>query len=184
MILEVWMPVKNLEEYFKVSNTGQIRSFDRLVNIRNGGKRLSKARILSQNINPKGYAYVTLFSNGKACNNTRLVHRIIAEAFIPNPDNKPQVNHKNGIRDDNRIENLEWCTSSENNQHAYDFLGRKALGRPIGWPSSTRRKVKCDTLDIVFDSVREAMSKLGVNNISEVCKGKYKHSMGLVFRYL
>lgn len=73
---------------------------------------------LKQSPDSTGYPRVNLSKNGKQT--VIRIHRLVAEAFISNPENKPCVNHKNGIKSDNRVDNLEWCTYSENNQHAYD----------------------------------------------------------------
>lgn len=110
---EVWKPVPKYESWYEVSNLGRVK---RKFSIDNGGRRL-KERILKGARQNNGYVYVSLC--GATGVKQMRVHRIVAEVFIPNPEEKPFVNHINGNKEDNRVDNLEWVTGSENMRHAY-----------------------------------------------------------------
>jgi hypothetical protein len=111
----IWKKVSSNPNY-EVSNTGEIRSLERAVKNSDTTTRTVKARIKKAFINA-GYAYVQLYADDKR--KVMAVHRLVAEAFIENPDNKPMVNHLNGNKLKNNACNLEWCTCSENHQHAW-----------------------------------------------------------------
>lgn len=107
---EIW---KDIEDYpiYEVSNIGRIRSIDRIVNC-SKGKRTFKGRILSIRKDKKGYCTVNLYKNGRGV--PQYVHRLVANAFIPNPNNSPVINHKDENPLNNCIDNLEWCTQKYN----------------------------------------------------------------------
>lgn len=117
-IKEDFMPIIGYEDIYEVNRLGQVKSISRNTIQKNGKNYLIKERIMKPQIDSTGYIVFGLREN-KTTNKVYL-HRIISELFIPNPDKKPCVNHKNGVKHDNRIENLEWCTYKENNNHAFE----------------------------------------------------------------
>lgn len=116
-----WKPVEGYEGFYEVSDRGDVRSLPRLV--KNGAKsfRTTAARILTPIRSGSGYLHVSLC---KGKQTFRAIHRLVAEAFLPNPENKTQVNHIDGDRYNNSAENLEWCTALENAAHAWETLVR------------------------------------------------------------
>lgn len=140
---EIWKTIPGLEDCYQASNMGQIRSVDRVSTLVNQGGECSrpiKGKIIKQNCHPKtGYECVCVCINGVV--KTRLVHRLVAIAFHDNQDGKPQVNHKNGIKTDNRVTNLEWATIKENRQHAYDIGLQTALGEKNSAAKLTKEQV-------------------------------------------
>ena len=115
---EIWKDIEGYEGYYEVSNLGGANSFDRTVKRRDGINIKIKGRAMKLIINNKGYCETSLC---KLCISTnKRLHRLVAEAFIPNQENKPCVNHKDGNKSNNNVDNLEWCTHKENMKHAWD----------------------------------------------------------------
>lgn len=113
--LEQWLPINNFPGY-EISVLGNVRSVTRQIPYRVTGTAIKKGRPMFPVIDSSGYKQAHLRLNGKTHNVS--VHRLVATHFIPNPENKPQINHKNGIKTDNRLDNLEWCTHIENIAHS------------------------------------------------------------------
>jgi len=165
--VEIWKALPGVPGV-EVSTLGRVRTLDKVVSSEKM-TRFTKGRILKQSYN-RGYLQVGIPIDGKW--SKKIAHRLVAQAFIPNPDNLPDVNHKNCIRDDNRVENLEWCTSKYNIQYREKF-GKK-LNHPIF-------AINLTTLEVShFCSQREASRKLGVNqgNLNSAIKGKRKQTNG------
>ena len=118
IVKETWMPIIGYEGYYEISNTGIVRSNERKVAL-SKGERTIRSRILNSRINNRGYKDVRLSKNG--ITSTKLVHILSATAFVPNPENKPEVNHLDGNRLNNHCTNFSWVTHGENIQHAYDI---------------------------------------------------------------
>lgn len=112
---EIWIPIKNYEELYEVSNLGRVRSKGRCIMLPKAIHHI-KPKILKGGLFSNGYKFVCLRKNG--INKNHLVHRLVAEAFIENPNNYPVVNHIDGNKLNNKLTNLEWCTYSYNLEHA------------------------------------------------------------------
>lgn len=118
---EIFLPIKGYEGYYEIGNFGTVKSALKIVAHGKVGKRFYKERVLkSYYIQNKGYKSIKLYKNNKTKNFT--IHRLIAIAFIPNPNNHPIINHIDGNPLNNKIENLEWCTYKHNSKHMYDTL--------------------------------------------------------------
>lgn len=128
---EEWRPVVGYEEDYEVSSTGRVRSIDRMRQTtgRYGETRTSHIKGVEKKLLDSWDGYLETHlqhtENGKHRDYYARVHRLVAEAFIPNPENKPQVNHKDGNKKNNHVENLEWVTEAENTQHAVRELHGK-----------------------------------------------------------
>ena len=122
---EVWKPIVGFENLYKCSSMGRIKSKFKTVAILNSFKSYPEKIILQQQYK-SGYLYHSLCKDGIV--RTKLPHRLIAKTFLDNPHNKPEVNHKNGVKSDNRLVNLEWNTRSENQKHSITIGLRSAKG--------------------------------------------------------
>ena len=168
---EIWKDIEGFP-YYQVSNLGRVRSF-----------KWGKERILKQE-KSRGYLRVSLSKNNNSYH--KLVHRLVAEAFLDNPNNLPQVNHINEVKTDNRVENLEYC-SMEYNQNYGTHQQRSAITRLNH--SRFSKRVLQYSLDGVllseFPSTKEVERQLGFghSNIAHCCLGKCKQMNGFIWRY-
>lgn len=115
---EIWKDIPGYEGMYQVSNLGNFRSLDRTIKRHNNSTMKRKGSLLKTSKDKDGYLLINLTKNNKAIKGK--VHRIVAEVFLDNENNYPCVNHINGIKDDNRVENLEWCSYKQNSIHARD----------------------------------------------------------------
>ena len=137
---EQWKNVTGYEGLYQVSNLGRVKSVLRYVKHPNLKRKKVNEKIISSKISTRKYIKCCIYKNGIASH--ILAHRLVAIAFIPNPENKLEVNHINGIKHDNRVENLEWCTASENQIHAYkNKLSISTKGEKCSWSKLTQKQV-------------------------------------------
>ncbi|MBO5714322.1 MAG: HNH endonuclease [Clostridia bacterium] len=178
------LPIKDFPNYY-ITDTGDV--YSTVCNpIYNPNGELQKLKPSDCH----GYLGISFWIRGKSYR--KLVHRLVAEAFIPNPENKPEINHKNGIRNDNRVANLEWVTHSENMKHAYKVLGRKISGsyanHPFGKDNPLSKivfQIQNGEIIATFYGISEAERETGIQfkNISAVCRGKRKTAGGFQWKY-
>ena len=137
---EEWKDISDLDGKYQISSFGRVKSLSRVVNLETAQGVKERIRVLGTN--PKGYSVISLcFGHCKM--KTFTVHRVVANAFIPNISNLPEINHKNLIKQDNRVINLEWVTSKQNTNHSWRFGNRKAAScETHGMASLTNDQVK------------------------------------------
>ena len=176
---EEWRDVVGYEGYYQVSSEGRVKSLKRTFIDKSGRKRTVKERILKPAFDGWGYLIVTLCACGKRKN--LMVHRLVCEAFNDNRDEKPEVNHINEIKTDNRACNLEWCTRRENLTHGTrSERSAKTLSKPICQYTLDEKIVK------TWASLTEVKRQTGFgqSHISQVANGKRKQAYGFIWKYI
>ena len=170
---EIWKDVVGYEKSYEVSNLGRVRSKRRFVSGRGRGLHASGGRLIKP-FNRYAYVGVVLSQNGKATQ--YYLHRVVATAFVPNPNNRAEVNHKDGDKHNNVASNLEWVSHSENGLHAYR-IGLRVRAKIV----NNKRVVVCDCngAESRFFSIADAAQFIGISqsSVSRWCNGKYKSPM-------
>ena len=171
---EIWKDIDGFEEY-QVSNTGKIKSL-----------KWGKEKIKKPSVDKDGYFRICLSKAGKQ--KLFLVSRLIAIAFLPNPDNKPEINHKDGKKQNNHVNNLEWATRSENVKHSFDVLHRKGGGWRGGVNIYTKDNIfitRVDDTNAAAEWVLNNTSReyIWESNICAACNGRHKTAYGFIFKY-
>jgi len=185
----MWKEIPNTDGLYFANEDGEIKSAPRMSRVKNNHQYLRGGKILKQSINSHGYPCVTIkYLDGSQ--RVVAVHRLVACTFIPNPENKPQINHIDGVKTNNCVSNLEWCTARENLMHAFSS-GLNKGGKP--WlgksgklhPNSICVRAFDDNGNFVaeYESISLASKATGIgdSHISQCVNGKRKHAGGLVW---
>lgn len=186
---EIWKDIHGFEGRYQISNMGRARSCDRITFDRGKGIDLiKKGKILSLVLGNGGYLVFNVHDN--YIQRIHRVHRCVAKDFIENPENKYAINHKNGIKTDNAVSNLEWVTKSENEIHKHRVLGiRGAFYGRYGKLHPRSKEVDQFTLSGEFiktwDCQGDIERELGFSqgNVSSCCLGKYKTAYGFIWKF-
>jgi hypothetical protein len=182
--MEEWRAVKGFEGWYEISDMGRIRSLDRVIHhiedkVYNKSKiQINEGKILTPQANNRGYYYIMLYRNSK--HYKRYIHRLVAEAFLPAPPKSYRVvNHISGNHQDNRKENLEWCTQKQNINHAFDNGLVKTRKRV--------RSINIETNEVKeYDGICIAGRQLGISHtgIVQCLKGRAKLCNGCKWEYI
>lgn len=175
---EIWKDVVNGHGVYEVSNLGNIRAKTREIwHFNNGSyiKRVYKGKPISK-VNVGG-GYKAICIHWKGTRRMEKVHRMVAEAFLPNPQNLPQVNHKDGDKTNNCVDNLEWCTAQQNVKHTFDCLGREPCNK---------KPCICHNDGKRYASLTDAAKAYNIHpsQVKDVCKRKILHAKKLTFSYI
>jgi len=166
---EIWKPVKDYENFYQVSNYGQVRSIDRTEVCKDGVVRFRKGRILRPHQNYVGYLWVSFCTND--IRKKKKIHRLVAQCFISNPEDKPYVNHKDGNKQNNHVDNLEWVTPKENAHHAIE----NNLTTLLRGEKSPTNKLSSDNVLEIRSLINEGV------NVKELAK-KYGVHTSTIYR--
>lgn len=201
---EIWRDVVGYEEYYEVSNLGVVKGKDRWAKVGGGGQRFIQGMILKRRTNMNGYQTVTLSQRG--CAKNVLVHRIVAEAFIPNPKGLPIINHKDEVRTNNCVDNLEWCDKSYNQLYSLNIHPERAqvfgdnfkdknTGEslspwtkpvPHKWFRGILQKTKDGLTVATYENTSDLTKKTKFDSglITKVCNGRYKTAYGYLWEWV
>lgn len=177
---EIWKPIKGYEGLYEVSNLGRVKSLDKIVNckLKNKRNRLIKGRILKSNPDKMGYLIVGLTKNNKT--ETKRIHRLVAETFMP------VVNHIDGNKENNNIENLEFCSQRYNVKEAFrNGLAKGKRGKENSNSKPVEQYDLNGKLIKKWESIMDIQRELGYSNstICKCCMGKLKKSYGYIWKY-
>jgi len=187
MFEEEWKPILGFEGLYEVSDVGRIKSLDRLVVTEKRGNYSIPSSIMTPKKDVQGYLKICLRKDLKS--HMFLTHRLVALAFIPNPTKYPQINHINGIKDDNRLENLEWCNNSMNQKHMIEVLKTHNTAGKINGTAPKCIKVdqidkKTDQIIKTWPSIKEAIkAKAATKSVWRALKDNSKTCLGSKWRY-
>ena len=173
---EEWRDIKGFEGKYQISNLGNVKS----LNYNNTGK----PNLLKPTKLANGYLQVSLCKNGKRIG--KLVHVLVSEAFIPNPFELPQINHKDENKENNCVDNLEWCDAKYNINYGTGIKRSAEARTGIYGRNSSCKPVLCVETNIIYSGTYEAQQKTGTKNgnISLVCNGKRKTAGGYHWRFV
>lgn len=180
--MEIWKDINFYEGLYQISNLGNVRSLDRKICIKNRIWKI-KGRMLKLCNDSDGYRVIGLSKDN--LRRTHKVHRLVSNAFIENAINKPQVNHINGIKSDNRVENLEWATNKENMKHAFLIGLKKTNNYNLSlMKESVSKKVIDLNNGIIYCSIKDASKalSLGYSSLKSKLRGEIYNNTTL--RYL
>lgn len=181
---EIWKDIKGYEGIYQVSNLGRVRSLNRTYILNNGNPQSAKGQIMSQYDTKDGYKGIKL--RGLCVRKSFRVHRLVAQTFIPNPENLPEVNHKDENKHNNIVSNLEWCTPKYNANYgtvkerlSISHKRNPIYSKPVAQFSMDGEFVKS------YPSAKEAAKQTGLHaqNIGACCRGIYSHSGGYRWQY-
>lgn len=176
-VQEIFVPIKGYEGLYEVSNHGNVKTLAKVMDMPLGhGVKVFPEKIMSKVKTKTGYERVKLSNNGSK--KLVSVHRLVAMAFLPNPENKATVNHKDGNKSNNHVDNLEWATTQENEKHAVDN-GLKCSGGKHKFA----KKVIHITTGIIYQSASEAAKHFNLNyfRLSDSLRGRTKTQFGLKY---